>query len=166
MPISVGILKLPNAIKNQKLHLSLGCLDDSVGWASDFSSGHNLTVREFDPKLGSVLTAQSLEPASDSVSPSLSAPPQLALSRSLSKINKTLKIFFKCLFIFEREKVTEHKPGRGREWGKQNLKQASGSELPAEPNVGLEPTNREIMTWAEVGFLTDWATQAPQEGYL
>ena len=41
---------------------------------------------------GSVLTAQSLEPASDSVSPSFSAPPQLVLSvslfLSLSKINK------------------------------------------------------------------------------
>ena len=31
------------------------------------------------PVLGSVLTAQSLEPASDSVFPSLSAPPLLAL---------------------------------------------------------------------------------------
>ena len=37
------------------------------------------------PMSGSVLTAQSLEPASDSVSPSLSAPPSLPLS--LSKIN-------------------------------------------------------------------------------
>ena len=39
--------------------------------------------------LGSVLTAQSLEPASHSVPPSLSAPPPLALSLSLSlsKIN-------------------------------------------------------------------------------
>ena len=37
---------------------------------------------------GFVLTAQNLEPASDSVSPSLSAPPQLALCLSLSKINK------------------------------------------------------------------------------
>ena len=33
---------------------------------------------------GSVLTAQSLEPASDSVSPSLSAPPMLMLCLSLS----------------------------------------------------------------------------------
>ena len=32
------------------------------------------------PTLGSVLTAQSLEPAFDSVSPSLSAPPVLSLS--------------------------------------------------------------------------------------
>ena len=46
------------------------------------------------PASGSVLTARSLEPASDSVSPSLSVPPLLILhlSLSLSKINKT---FFK-----------------------------------------------------------------------
>ena len=39
------------------------------------------------PMSGSVLTAQSLEPASDSMSPSPSAPPQLVLCLSLSKIN-------------------------------------------------------------------------------
>ena len=39
-----------------------------------------------NPVSGSVLRAQILEPASDSVSPSLSAPPLLALS-SLSRIN-------------------------------------------------------------------------------
>ena len=45
------------------------------------------------PVSGSVLTAQSLEPASDSVSPSFSAPPLLTLchSLSLSKINKHFK---------------------------------------------------------------------------
>ena len=40
------------------------------------------------PILGSVLTAQSLEPASDSVSPSFSAPPLLVLYLSLSLKNK------------------------------------------------------------------------------
>ena len=30
-----------------------------------------------------------------------------------------------------------------------------------EPDTGLKLTNCEIMTWAEVGRLTDWATQAP-----
>ena len=35
------------------------------------------------PALGSVLTSQSLEPASDSVSPSLSAPPPLIIGLSL-----------------------------------------------------------------------------------
>ena len=40
----------------------------------------------------------------------------------------------------------------------------AGSKLWAvspEPNTGLELTDYEIMTWAEVGRLTNWATQAP-----
>ena len=40
----------------------------------------------------------------------------------------------------------------------------AGSRLWAvckEPDAGLELTDGEIMTWAEVGRLTDWATQAP-----
>ena len=41
------------------------------------------------PASGSMLTAQSLEPASESVSPSLSAPPLLTLCLSLR--NKHLK---------------------------------------------------------------------------
>ena len=48
-----------------------------------------VTVSRFvglSPALGSVLTARSLEPASDSASPSLSAPPLLTLC--LSKMNK------------------------------------------------------------------------------
>ena len=40
------------------------------------------------PASGSTLTAQSLEPASDSVSPSLSDPPLFMLCLSVSKINK------------------------------------------------------------------------------
>ena len=43
------------------------------------------------PASGSVLTAQSLKPVSDSVSPSFSAPPLLMLCLSLSKINITKK---------------------------------------------------------------------------
>ena len=38
------------------------------------------------PSLGSVLTAQSLEPASNSVSPSLSAPPLLSLCLLFKKM--------------------------------------------------------------------------------
>ena len=60
------------------------------------------------PMLGSVLTAHSLEPASDSGTPSLSAPPPLTLSLSLSKINmkkqhlKTFKdlICFHAITLF------------------------------------------------------------------
>ena len=49
-------------------------------------SGHDLAVGEFE-------TAQSLEPASFSVSPSLSAPPLIALCLSLSLIINIKKIF-------------------------------------------------------------------------
>ena len=59
----------------------------------DFSSGHDLTVRGFEPCIS--LCTNSAEPAWDSLSPSLSAPPLLALfahawlTLSLSlKINK------------------------------------------------------------------------------
>ena len=40
----------------------------------------------------------------------------------------------------------------------------AGSRLWAispEPDAGLELADREIVTWAEVGRLIDWATQAP-----
>ena len=43
------------------------------------------------PVLGSVLIASSLEPASDSVSSSVSAPPQLTLCLSLKNKEKHLK---------------------------------------------------------------------------
>ena len=61
----------------------LGRLGGSVGWASDFGSGHDLAVRGFEPRVG--LCADSSEPASDSVSPSLSASALLALYLSLSE---------------------------------------------------------------------------------
>ena len=47
------------------------------------------------PNSGCVLTAQSLEPALDSVSPSLSAPPLLTLSLSLSLSKINIFFFFK-----------------------------------------------------------------------
>ena len=61
----------------------------------------------WSPKSGSVLTARGLEPASDSGSPSLSAPPllmlclSLSLSLSLSKLNKHLKEVFKQYVLVE-----------------------------------------------------------------
>ena len=41
----------------------------------DLCSGHDLMVVEIEPQLG--LCADSVEPAGDSLSPSLSAPPQI-----------------------------------------------------------------------------------------
>ena len=71
----------------------MGCLSGSV---SKRPASAQVMISQFvssSPTSGSVLTAHSLEPASDSVSPSLSAFPPLALC--LSKINKHLKRFFK-----------------------------------------------------------------------
>ena len=63
----------------------MGHLGGSVGWVV-ISRFVGLSFTS-----GSMLTAQSLEPASDSMSPSLSAPPLLALCLSVSKTkqNKT-----------------------------------------------------------------------------
>ena len=58
---------------------------------------------------------------------------------------------------------TERMSGEGAE-GEGDTESEAGSRLQAvstEPDAGLELTNREIMTWAEVGRSTDWATQAP-----
>ena len=49
------------------------------------------------PALGSVLTAQSLEPASDSVSPSLSAPSLLTHSVSLKNKDTLKKKFLNAM---------------------------------------------------------------------
>ena len=68
---------------HQKL-IFLGHLGGSVGWASGFGSGHDLMVCEFEPHVGLCADSSELEPASDSVSPSLSAPPLLMLCLSLS----------------------------------------------------------------------------------
>ena len=67
----------------------------------------------------------------------------------------TLDIIFFNVYLFLREK--EHEQGEGqRERETQNPKQAPGSELSApEPDTGLELMNREMMTRAKVGRLTD-----------
>ena len=43
--------------KNWKV---LGHLSGSVGWAADFGSGHDVAIREFEPRVG--LCADSSEP--------------------------------------------------------------------------------------------------------
>ena len=54
---------------------------------------------------------------------------------------------------------------RGGEEREGDTESETGSRLWAistEPDAGLKLTDLEIMTWAEVGRLTDWATQARQ----
>ena len=69
------------------------CLGGSVSWASNFSSGHDLRVCGFKSCIQ--LADVSMEPTSDPLSPSLSAPPPLEISPL--KISKHLKNWiFKC----------------------------------------------------------------------
>ena len=67
-----------------------------VAWSLKCPTSAQVLISPFlssSPTSGSVLTAQNLEPAWDSVFPSLSAPPPLTPGLSLSKINiKKLKI--------------------------------------------------------------------------
>ena len=55
---------------------------------------------------------------------------------------------------YKGEGDTESEPG-SRPWA-----------VSTEPDAGLELINHEIMTWAEVGRSTDWATLAPLNLYL
>ena len=72
-----------------------------------------------------------------------------------------LKKIFLSLFIFERQRESVSKGGAERERETPNPKQAPGFEVSAqEPAMGLEPTNCEIMTWAEVWCLTEEAPRA------
>ena len=56
-------------------------------------------------------------------------------------------VFKKCLFIFETERDCEG-GRRGRERGRQRIPSRLCA-VSAEPNVGLEFTSHEIMTWAK-----------------
>ena len=74
-----------------------------------------------------------------------------------------LNFFFQNLFIYfwDRERQSMNGGGAERDG---DTESETGSRLWAispEPDAGLELTSCEIMTWAEVGRSTDWATQAP-----
>ena len=77
-------------------------------------------------------------------------------------VKDTIIFFNFYLFLRERERERENERGEAETEG--DTESEAGSRLWAvstEPDVGLKPTNCEIMTWAEVGLLTDWATQVP-----
>ena len=52
-------------------------------------------------------------------------------------------------FDRERERERVHKQGRDRESGKEKIPSRLHA-VSTEPNVGLDLTNREIMTWAKI----------------
>ena len=65
------------------------------------------------------------------------------------------------MFIYFWDRETHSMNGGGSE-REGDTESKAGSKLWAvstEPDVGFELVNHEIMTWAEVRHLTDWATQ-------
>ena len=125
------------------------------------------------PTLGSVLTVWGLLLG---FFPSLFALPGLctcacihALSHKTNKqtfVFYLLKLFLMFIYFWKTER-TEHRWGRGRERERHTHTHTESKScskpwaVSTEPDVGLELMNCEIMTWAEVRCLTDWATQVP-----
>ena len=82
-----------------------------------------------------------------------------------------IKIFFNVYLFLrererEREKETESRGGTEREGDTESEADPRLHVGNTYPDVGLEIMNREIMTWAEVGCLTDWASQVSRNGSL
>ena len=74
------------------------------------------------------------------------------------------KSFFSFLMFIYFQTDTEHEQGRGRKRGRHRIR--SLWAVSTEPDAGLELRDWEIMTWAEVGHSTDWATQEPQISFF
>ena len=92
----------------------------------------------------------------------------LALLKQLLKGVHARCFMYFCFFFssFLRDTERQSTSGRGAE-REGDTESEAGSRLWAvstELYVGFELADREIVTWAEVGRLTDWATQAPHLG--
>ena len=71
------------------------------------------------------------------------------------------------VYLFLRKKETERQSisggGAEREGDTESVAHSRLWAISTQPDAGLEPTNHEIMTWAKVGQLPNWATQVTQE---
>ena len=65
------------------------------------------------------------------------------------------------IYFWDRERQSMNEGGSEREGDTESEAGSSLWAVSTEPDTGLELTNCEIMTWAKVRCLTDWATQAP-----
>ena len=94
---------------------------------------------------------------------------EYGISGKLASWGSNIKIFkhsflkkkFFNVYFWDTERQSMNGGGAEREG---DTESEAGSRLWAispEPDAGLELTDREIVTWAEVGRLTDWTTQAP-----
>ena len=99
------------------------------------------------PMSGSVLTIQSLEPALDSVFPSLHAPTLLAFCVSLSKINK---------YFLKTKKVQYSSRKSNISWSKEDR---NSFEILGLSNLGLErviPIQRQKEAKGRTSITVSW----------
>ena len=130
----------------------MGCLGGWVSVASDFGSGQDLVVCEFEPHIG--LCVGSSEPGAcfvDSVSLSFCPSPARTVSLSVS-VSVSVSLFslliFLNVYLLLRDRETQSVSRGGAERGGDTDSEA-GSRLRAvspEPDVGLELTPCDIMT--------------------
>ena len=83
------------------------------------------------------------------------------ISNVLALQNCFIYLFFKTfIHFFESQRVSEQRRGIERHTHTESEADSKLWAVSIEPDVGLEPTNCEIMNWGQVSRLTDWATQA------
>ena len=70
------------------------------------------------------------------------------------------------IYFWERERQSMSRGGAEREGDTESETGFRLRAVSTEPDVGLELTDCEIGTWAEVGSSTDWATQVPLKHIL
>ena len=71
------------------------------------------------------------------------------------------KFFLIFIYFWDRERQSMNGGGSEREGDTESETASRFWAVSTEPDAGLELTDCEIMTWAEVGHLTDWTIQAP-----
>ena len=79
---------------------------------------------------------------------------------------KFLKMFFIYFWDRERQRERERERRRVREGDTESETSSRLWAVSTEPDAGLEPVNHEIMSWAQVGLLTDRDAQAPPTYYI
>ena len=69
-------------------------------------------------------------------------------------------MFLTFIYFWDRERQSMNGGGSEREGDTESQTSSRLWAVSTEPDAGLELTDRKIVTWAEVGRLTDCATQA------
>ena len=82
--------------------------------------------------------------------------------RDVWTLREIIYIFLN-VYLFLRQRESMNRGGAEREGDTESETGSGLWAVSTEPDAGLELMDREIMTWAEVGRLTDRATQAPRE---